>query len=236
MKAAATILVVAALGLAGCVSEEPVESAADAEECAGSATASGGGASASATCDGASATANGESASATTSGTSGSASASATSTGATITLVPFTAEGNTYNGVFACAAVTCQGSDLPTSGSGETWFEPKLDGKLVGADLTLTWTAATPLTEELLLGIAYEKDDGEMDWIVATGPSPLVLSESGLDLPAETVKFVYVNPYKCQGGPVPVIACYGVEQAFTIEGTLATVIPGSVSASADTQS
>lgn len=233
MNTTAALLLATGLALAGCVSEDPALDTA--QTCNGSATASGNDASATATCDGATATADGESATATSSGTTGSSSASATSSASTTTLVPFTAEGNTYNGIFACAAVTCQGSDLPTTGQGSSWFEPDIAGTLIAAELTLTWSATTPLTAELLLGIAYENDEGENDWLYAIGTSPLTLTETNLDIPTNKVNAIYVNPYKCQGTPAPLVACYGIEQAFTIEGTLTTATPPTVSATATSE-
>lgn len=221
MKTAA-LLLTTTLALAGCVSGDPELEAADA--CAGTATATGNDATASATCDGASASANGASSSATSTGKNGSSSASASSTGATTTLVPFNAEGNTYNGIYACAVILCQGTDLPTSGTGPSWFEPELHGTLLAAELTLTWTPTTPLTDELLLGIAYETEEGVTDFAYATGTSPLTLSETTLNIPADKVLGVYVNPYKCLGAAIA-IACYGLEQTFTIEGTLTTNTP-----------
>lgn len=232
MKTLAPFILATGLALAGCVSEDPSIETADA--CAGSATASGNGASASATCEGASATANGESASATSGGMTGSSSASASASysAAYTTRVPFSAEGNTNNGVFACAIVTCEGSDLPGTGEGTSWFEPDINGTLTAAELTLTWSATTPLTAELLLGIAYENDEGDADWIYAFGTSPLTLTETDLDIPANKVYAIYVNPYRCQGGD-PVVACYGLEQAFTIEGTLIAATPPIATATAE---
>ena len=142
----------------------------------------------------------------------------ATATAATTT--PFTAEGNTYNGAFACAVVTCYGATLPTAASGTAWFEVDLQDTLTAAELTLTWTATNPANENLVLGIYYE-NDGEPDWIYASGTSPLTLSETKLNIPAKNIQAIYVNGYKCQGGG-PAALCAGAEQPFTIEGTLTT--------------
>lgn len=132
---------------------------------------------------------------------------------------PFEASGSTFTGVGACVPVFCYGVGAPSEGS--DWFEPELEGNLTAVDLTLTWSATTPATEELLLGIAYETEDEMYDWVYATGASPLVLSKSGLDIPAERIYAIYVNAFRCAGDAV--YGCASAEQPFSIEGTLTTL-------------
>lgn len=103
--------------------------------------------------------------------------------------------------------------------SGEAVFEQRIDGRLTGAHLTLTWDAATPATEELLLGIAYRSGDS-YEWVFVQGSSPLVLQEDTLDIPGGSVEALYVSAYRCLG--VMAYACVSPQQAFHLEGTLTT--------------
>lgn len=130
------------------------------------------------------------------------------------TSIPVELQGATRNEAAICAPGSCQGWGLPGLASGETWFEQELRGTLVAADLTLTWTATTPATTELTLGIAHDHGDGTK--IETRGPSPLTLSQAGLAIPGEKVSAIYVNAYECSAN-----VCHSVEQAFSISGTLA---------------
>lgn len=216
MKHPLALVLAGALALAGCLAEEPVESAAT--DCSGSASARANGASASADCDGASASADGASASA--GGQSARPEASAEGAAPTRAVVPFAEEGSTFHGGAVCAPPTgCVGSGLPAPG--ESWFEPSLSGMLDEAELTLTWSAATPLTEELILGIAYETEDGATDFVTVQGASPLTLAEKDLGIPAGNIQGIYVNAFQCNGALV-VWGCASSEQPFTLEGNLVT--------------
>jgi len=134
------------------------------------------------------------------------------------TTVPFQEQGSTFNGFAVCPVQgQCVGTGLPNVRSTTSWFEVGLSGVLQDVELTLTWQATTPATAELLLGIAFENEAGESDWLYAYGPSPVVLSESGVGIPADKVHAVYVNAFKCAS-----IVCASIEQPFSIEGTLVT--------------
>lgn len=126
--------------------------------------------------------------------------------------------GATYDAAYLCSpAAPCMGKTAPVRG-GPGWFEQSLVGVLDGAELVLTWEAEQPANEELLLGISWEKSEDEWDYVYAVGPSPLTLSESGLKIPAEKVRAVYVNSFHC--APTPVTPCVSTSQPFALEGTL----------------
>lgn len=129
-----------------------------------------------------------------------------------MTSVPIAHEGSTPDAASACAPGFCYGAGRPGSSS---WIEPKLDGLLVGANLTLTWEARTPATETLLLGIAYATGADSWDYVYVRGPSPLVLERTGLAIEGKDVEAVYVNGYRCE-----VAVCASTSQPFTLEGAL----------------
>lgn len=72
---------------------------------------------------------------------------------------------------------------------GERWFRQETNGTVVGFNLTLTWEAASPLTETLFLGFGPVTSEGDVDTFTAEaravqGTSPLTLSVEGLNWPA----------------------------------------------------
>lgn len=143
--------------------------------------------------------------------------------GGAVQTVTLSETGATYDGAFLCSMAGCTGKTAPARG-GPAGFEQSLDGILDAAELVLTWEAEQPANEELVLGISWEKSEDEWDYVYAVGPSPLTLSESGLGIPADKVRYVYVNSYHC--APTPVTPCASTSQPFTLEGTL-SLLPAS---------
>lgn len=125
-------------------------------------------------------------------------------------------KGSTPPGGYLCTPVSgCVGESAPGH---ESSFLQAVSGRLVGANLTATWAAAAPTSEQLVLGISWKEGD-EWKWEVAEGASPLVLSTDSLDVPAGSDVYVYLNSLKCAGGPA--YACAGgPEQEFEIAGDL----------------
>lgn len=169
--------------------------------------------------DGASADADGARSAASTD-SSRSAATPAAEDAAASAAVPVELEGETGLAAFVCvwAVVVsdCEGGLVPVT-SVKTWFPQDLDGALQGVDLTMTWDAATPVGEELLLGLAIQRGD-KTEWLVESGPSPVRFERSQLDVDAETKVSIYVwTP--CEGELV-VWTCATDPQPFRIEGTL----------------
>lgn len=129
------------------------------------------------------------------------------------TTTPIAVEGETAPGGGVCVPVRCV---FPSSPGSNTVFPVGVSGTITNVSLTLTWEAVSPASEELVLGIAYEGEDGET-WEYAAGPSPLTLALSGLSIPAEGA-VIYVNAYVCQGGDGASACASGPSQAFRIEG------------------
>lgn len=135
-------------------------------------------------------------------------------------VVPIELSGSTSDSVYSCAMASC--NEIDPGRSGESWFPFDLKGTLDATDLTLTWDAQTPATEELILGITYEKEDGSYDFVYASGASPLTLAENALGIEGSSVQGVYVNAYRCNGVG-PGFACMAAAQEFTIAGSLTTL-------------
>ncbi|HEX2021090.1 MAG TPA: hypothetical protein VHH36_00130 [Candidatus Thermoplasmatota archaeon] len=127
--------------------------------------------------------------------------------------------GTTQPGAFLCAPIDCVGQYAPDHKA--SWQE-KVDGAIVGAALMLTWTAASPATQELLLGIAW-RDGESWTYEVATGASPLMLQSETLEIPAGAEVFVYVNPLRCEGDAGVYACASGPAQAFDLAGVLLAV-------------
>lgn len=131
-----------------------------------------------------------------------------------LTTTPLSHDGVTPTGAAVCSPVTpCQGQ---YAAGGESSFELKFSGALDAVDIVATWDAASPASADLGLGLAIERD-GEWTWDIEYGSSPLALQREGLDIPAGSTVYVYVNAHKCS--PTPVAPCVSPEQAFHLEGT-----------------
>lgn len=126
------------------------------------------------------------------------------------TQTPFAEDGALGPGAYVCPLVVCVGGE-PTSE--RTWDAP-FEGTLVGLNLTLTWDATTPATEELVLGIGHGAAEGR-DYELVTGPSPLELTLDGLNLTASDDVRIFVWMIQ----PVPVAGVV-TPQEFHVEGVL----------------
>lgn len=124
---------------------------------------------------------------------------------------PFAKDGSIAPGAYVCPVVTCVGVEP----SDRVW-DLSFAGTLVGLNLTLTWEATTPATEELVLGIGHGSADAR-DYDMVSGPSPLALALDGLNLTGEDEVSVFVWMEQ----PVPV-AGLTTPQDFHVEGALAT--------------
>lgn len=96
---------------------------------------------------------------------------------------------------------------------------------LTGANLTLTWTAASPATEELGFAIMVMATcDGcespMEEWV--EGASPLTLALADLDLALDADHVIHVYVYNAQGGVDAGVAWAGgtPDQAFAVAGDL----------------
>lgn len=136
------------------------------------------------------------------------------------TVVMFETDGQTGLVAYVCAytpvAGQCLGGSSPVHDHEAIFPAPRVDGTLEAVDLVLTWDARTPLGESLTLGLAVALD-GETEWIVAAGASPLRLDETLLGIPPEAEVSVYVWT-ECDGA-LAVFVCATDPQPFRIEGT-----------------
>jgi hypothetical protein len=154
--------------------------------------------------------------------------AEASAEAANATLVPVAWEGYLGTGAVACAVVVCAGAH-PDGGD--------LLGDIAGAgpslrfDLNLTWTPASPATEELWFAVFAFESCGDgcyefVDYVEASGPSPLHLAGTiAPDDPGGVEGYgVYVEPRSLTPESY-VIA--GPEQRWTVEGAawLAAALP-----------
>ncbi|HET6405720.1 MAG TPA: hypothetical protein VFH78_13845 [Candidatus Thermoplasmatota archaeon] len=127
------------------------------------------------------------------------------------TATPFAQSGMLGPGAYVCPVVTCAGVDLSQRG-----WDADFRGTLVGVNLTLTWDAATPLTEDLVLGIGYGPMDGR-SYELVTGSSPLALELADLSLTAkDDVRIFVFMPVLVPMGAAMVLP----PQEFRVEGTL----------------
>jgi hypothetical protein len=98
----------------------------------------------------------------------------------------------------------------------DRWFRQDINGTVTGADLTMTWTAAAPTLERLLLTFTPIEVDGESESYTGEqyqveGTSPLHLAVSGLSLQHTTYTVTAWWADDNRAGPA---------QDFTIEGTI----------------
>ena len=106
--------------------------------------------------------------------------------------------------------------DGRTLSSEERFFEFEQGGPVQWANLTMTWSPTSPVTQTLRLGFGYECQDEQCaDWDYAQGTSPL--SSSGNASGREPTVFVYVPNSSAVDG----IGLYlRDDQPFAIEGTV----------------
>ncbi len=136
-------------------------------------------------------------------------------------------------GSWACAPMgpkTCGGTGLGDRDSGHP-IEP--DGRPQRIELTLSWTALSPLTEELTLSVAPYTSCGEGCYSTSggydpvQGGSPLTLELDDIALEGEQLGYmIYVDGATwIHEGPVLTGASH--HQPFHVEGTLTTWVPPS---------
>lgn len=126
------------------------------------------------------------------------------------TETPFAKDGMIGPAAYVCPLVGCVGGEPM---SDRTWDAP-FEGTLVAANLTLTWDAMTPATQDLVVGLAHGPADARK-YELTSGPSPLELTVDGLTLTkGDDVRvFVWV--------PTPLmVAAASTPQAFHVEGVL----------------
>lgn len=130
----------------------------------------------------------------------------------------------TFDGLIAaraCAGATVTFCLRPPNDAVQ-WSEVVLPGKLVGAEITLTWTTASPATAELAFLLAKAKSCGE-NCVEATeavpivsGPSPLVLQ--GVLPELGEGEYFEVSAWVPSLAPDPAYALAHIDQPFKVEG------------------
>lgn len=221
MKAFATL--VALLLLSGCLGgkDDPVAPAASEDATSADAPES------------AAAPASSSSSSSSTAPASSSASSSSTSTGEAasgeaalpvILRTPFTFDGSLGSAICAPAGPnSCVGGPLPTH-ERNFWKKLEVPGTITEVDVTLTWEAATPTTEQLHFGIGRVRScgdscvEGENAIDMVTGPSPLVLQ--GALAPLQEGEWYEIAAFEAPFTPDPVYMWAHPDQPFRIEGTI----------------
>lgn len=138
-------------------------------------------------------------------------------------------QGNT--GTWACAPAgpnTCAGTGLQDR---DSWLPIEPEGQGHRIELTLTWQALSPVTEELAISVAAYTSCGDGCYSStgaygeAVGPSPLGLELDDIPLDGQAVGYiVYVD-----GGrwlhEDPVLLGGDHHQPFHVQGTLTTWAP-----------
>jgi hypothetical protein len=129
-------------------------------------------------------------------------------------------EGQT--GVGACLPSginSCSGPGVP--GTGNEWYLPKLAGRPVSTEVTMSWMATTPASDHLRLtvGAAYPCGQGGqcLDGLKTVGgPSPLIVKLDGLTLKeGQSLGFVVST---LSMTPDPVYTYVDAGQDFMIAG------------------
>lgn len=130
---------------------------------------------------------------------------------AVVSTVPVELNGHIAAAAVVCPVVTCVGIHPLAS---ERYFDQKSEGGLVGYDLTLEWTASSPTSERLRLGLAVG-EGASRKFEFVEGTSPLTLSGDKFTVGAGKTFEVWV--WLGNHAPVEVYATPG--QDFTIAGT-----------------
>lgn len=162
---------------------------------------------------------------------SANATADAAPAGPAERIAPFAFEGNT--GTWACAPSgpdSCTG--LPTGVDSENTFAPlEYEGNASAVTAMLTWTASTPATDTMYISVFAVRSCGEgcfeateeSYWAVVEGVSPLALDATGIELAPEETLYIHVGVASHTPQP-PVPFFYGVDQAFSLEGTVTSSV------------
>lgn len=133
---------------------------------------------------------------------------------ASATSSPFAFDGNIAPAVTVCPLVTCA-QPAPT---GDRVAPLDHAGNITAVLLTMTWDATAPSTSALRLGISWG-EQGDMDYEMVEGASPLVLDLKGLDIAKGVDAYVWV----WMPTPVPMgIATVSTPQDFHVEGNVTT--------------
>lgn len=144
-------------------------------------------------------------------------------------------EGTT--GTWMCApsgAGSCSFLPLPLPSTNEnTYFEPDLRGSPVAAEFTLTWEARTPLSKEMILGVFAVRScgedcvetNGDMFSERATGASPLTLALPAMSIPPDQWLMIFVGVKEPNPSAGPVLMFYSVDQPFSVDGSIAVLVP-----------
>lgn len=145
--------------------------------------------------------------------------------------VPIDWEGNL--GTWGCAPMgpnTCGGTSL---GDQDSWHPIEPDGQGRSIELTLTWDATSPLTEELDLSVAPYTSCGDGCYATSqphatvTGTSPVELEVHDIGLDGEQLGYVIYVDGTLWLHEDPLLFAASHHQPFHVEGTLTTVAPAS---------
>lgn len=124
---------------------------------------------------------------------------------------------------------SCMGASVPMSGgTDDSLFIDVAPAAWTGT-LTLTWTASSPATESLQLGLTFYKKCGSSCWesvgtsvAYVSGTSPLVLDVTGASAPG-SAEGLWLSVRETRLTPDPVYAVASAGQAFHVEGRLEAV-------------
>lgn len=128
----------------------------------------------------------------------------------------------------ACSLVACAGTFTcvgpPLCGTPvrdprvDRSFEVEHTGPVEEANLTLTWDAVSPVTEQLRFGIAWDCED-DCSYEYVEGTSPLSLELSRLDIEGDLYAWVWTPDQSTEDDPIVVHTTH--DQPFEIEGAVA---------------
>lgn len=141
-------------------------------------------------------------------------------------------EGRTSTSICAPSGPnSCTG--LPVSSPGEnTFVELEYEGVPNAVEATITWSATTPATAEIYAYVFAARSCGESCWemddtmfgLFASGPSPLTLSAPDVVVREDEVLMIHLGTMD-PTPPVPVAMGYSLEQAFSLEGVVRSLVP-----------
>lgn len=122
-------------------------------------------------------------------------------------------------GTFTCVAFTF--CETPAQDPRvDRYVEIELDQQIEQVNLTLTWDAVSPATEELRLGLSWACGQDGCTYVYVEGPSPLVLEQTGFDGEEEVAAWVWTPDQGPEDDPTVVQATH--DQPFSIDGAVAT--------------
>jgi hypothetical protein len=131
--------------------------------------------------------------------------------------------------VEACAPSgpnSCMGASVPMTGTTDDSLFLAAAPAAWSGTLTLTWSATSPATETLQLGLTFYKKCGGSCWeslgtdgAYVSGTSPLVLEVGGAAAPA-SAEGLWISVRQVRLTPDPVYAVASLGQEFHAEGRL----------------